>query len=120
MAERNNAAEQSARLSVTQTTTADTRILLLSGEIDADTADLLRQALRIGTGPARAVLDFSAVTFMDSTGINVLVTAHHAAHAADGWIRMAALPASVQRVVEIVGLDTIVPCYPTLPEALTD
>ncbi|MFI1441822.1 STAS domain-containing protein [Streptomyces fructofermentans] len=119
MADKNSATEQSTRLSITQTTTADTRILLLRGEIDTDTADLLRQALRTDEGPARSVLDFSAVTFMDSTGINVLVAAHHEAHAAGGWIRMAALPTSVQRVVEIIGLDTIVPCYPTLPEALT-
>lgn len=32
--------------------------------------------------------------------------------------RMAALSAPVKRVVTIVGLDTIIPCYPTLREAL--
>lgn len=31
---------------------------------------------------------------------------------------MTALTSPVKRVVELVGLDTIITCYPTLPEAL--
>ncbi|MGW3661869.1 STAS domain-containing protein [Streptomyces sp. NPDC005141] len=119
MADIRDNAERPARLSVAETPAAGIRVLVLSGEIDTDNVDLLRQALRIdGNGRAQLVLDFSAVTFMDSSGVNVLVAAHRDAASGDGWIRMAALTAPVQRVVEIVGLDTIIACYPTLPQAL--
>ncbi|MGW3816916.1 STAS domain-containing protein [Streptomyces sp. NPDC005046] len=119
MADIHDTAERPARLSITVTTTADIRVLALSGEIDADTVGSLRQALRMGDdGPVRLVLDFSAVTFMDSSGISVLAAARRDATSAGGWIRMAALTAPVHRVIEIVGLDTIIPCYPTLPQAL--
>ncbi|MGW3818775.1 STAS domain-containing protein [Streptomyces sp. NPDC005046] len=119
MADIRDNAERPARLSVAETPAAGIRVLVLSGEIDTDNVDLLRQALRIdGNGRAQLVLDFSAVTFMDSSGVNVLVAAHRDAASGDGWIRMAALTTPVQRVVEIVGLDTIIACYPTLPQAL--
>ncbi len=93
----------------------------MAGALDADNVGTLRQALRLGEESASAltVLDLGAVTFMDSSAINVLVAANRDASAAGGRLRMAALSGPVQRVVEIVGLDTIIPCYPTLAQALT-
>ncbi|MEW1567928.1 STAS domain-containing protein [Streptomyces sp. NPDC093509] len=114
-----NSAEQNARLSTAQTTNAGIQVLACQGELDADTVDALRQALQaVDSNPMRWVLDLSGVTFMDSSAINVLVAARRTATASGGWIRLAALTAPVQRVIEIVGLDTIIPCYPTLPQAL--
>ncbi|MFD9584917.1 STAS domain-containing protein [Streptomyces sp. NPDC059980] len=111
--------EQSARLSITQTTSIGIRVLVVSGEIDADNVRPLRQALAIGEGdPSRTVLDLGAVTFIDSSGIGVLAAAHRDAEAAGGWIRLAALSTPVERVVRVVGLDTIIACYPTLAQAL--
>ncbi|MET9896930.1 STAS domain-containing protein [Streptomyces sp. NPDC006465] len=119
MADIHDTAERPARLSIAETTAADIRVLALSGEIDADNVGFLRQALEIdANGPARLVLDFSGVIFMDSSGISVLAAARRDAASAGGWIRMASLTAPVQRVVEIVGLDTIIPCYPMLSQAL--
>ncbi|MFD6497826.1 STAS domain-containing protein [Streptomyces sp. NPDC059944] len=110
---------QPARLSITHVTTAGVRVLGLSGEIDADNADILRQALRPDEdASSQTVLDLGEVTFIDSSAISVLATAHRDATAAAGGLRMAALTAPVARVVGIVGLDTIIPCYATLPEAL--
>ncbi|MFE5141335.1 STAS domain-containing protein [Streptomyces fagopyri] len=115
-------AEQPTPLSITQTTTAaGIRALVLDGEIDHDNAEQLRQSLRVDAdGPARFVLELSAVTFMDSTAISVLIVANNAAEEASGWIRLAAMSEPVQRVVEIVRLDTVLTCYPTLCQALAD
>ncbi|MER6436004.1 STAS domain-containing protein [Streptomyces sp. NPDC001185] len=113
--------EQPIPLSITQTAAGGIRVLVVSGEIDHDNADQLRQALRIDVGgEPRAVLDLGGVTFMDSSAINVLVVAFNTAEAAGGWIRLAALTQPVQRVVEIVGLDTVLACYPTRDQALAD
>ncbi|MFE9813408.1 STAS domain-containing protein [Streptomyces sp. NPDC005227] len=111
--------EQAARLSVARTDTAGIRVLTLRGEMDADTIGLLRHILQSDGGTsARWVLDLSGTTFMDSSAIEVLFVARRDTAAAGGWIRMAGLTALVQRVVEIVGLDTVIECYPTLPQAL--
>ncbi|TXJ77513.1 anti-sigma factor antagonist [Streptomyces lavendulae] len=56
--------------------------------------------------------------FMDSSGINILISAHRALTKAGGWLRLAALSAPVLRTVQIVGLDTVIDCHPTVDQAL--
>lgn len=64
-------AGQLARLSVTQTDVDGIRLLAVAGELDADNADALREALRVeeNSTPPLTVLDFGAVTFMDSSAL---------------------------------------------------
>ncbi|MFJ8798681.1 STAS domain-containing protein [Streptomyces sp. NPDC102487] len=64
------------------------------------------------------VIDLGAVPFMDSSAISVLAAARRNASAAGGRLRMAVLTEPVERVIAVVGLDTIIDCYPTLVEAL--
>ncbi|MFJ5531736.1 STAS domain-containing protein [Streptomyces sp. NPDC093261] len=111
----------SARLSIVRTTVEGIRVITLRGEIDHDTADGLRRILipAGGSGPRHTVVDLDAVTFMDSSGVNAFIAAHHAAHRACGWLRLANLTEPVRRVMQIVGLDTVIECYPTLHKALT-
>ncbi|WP_265558973.1 STAS domain-containing protein [Streptomyces hygroscopicus] len=109
------------RLAIVRTTVDGIRVITLRGEIDHDTAGGLRQALLPGDGavPQRTVIDLSAVTFMDSSGINTLITAHRAAQGDLGWLRLVGPTEPVRRVMQIVGLDTVIACYPTLREALS-
>ncbi|MER7485105.1 STAS domain-containing protein [Streptomyces sp. NPDC126497] len=117
-------AEQAPRpgsgLSVTAATTDGLRVLTLVGEIDHDTGKTLRHALDLSpTDPSRIVADLRQVTFMDSSGINIFLTAHHTATAAGGWLRLAAPTPAVLRTLQIVGIDEIIDCHPTLQDALS-
>ncbi|MCS0603742.1 STAS domain-containing protein [Streptomyces sp. LP11] len=106
-------------LSVTSAMRGDIRVLTVSGEIDRDTGGTLREALDASTTThPRVVADFQRVSFMDSSGISILLTAHRALTAAGGWLRLAAPSEFIWRTVRIVGLDTVVDCFPTLGEAL--
>ncbi|GAB2764826.1 STAS domain-containing protein [Streptomyces bullii] len=109
-----------AHLTVSQHTTADgVHVLTLAGEIDHTTAGTFRQALTADDGSAQyTVIDFRDVTFMDSSGINVLVAANNAARACDGWLRLAHTPTRVQDLLRIVGLDDVIELYATLHQAL--
>ncbi|WP_308460673.1 STAS domain-containing protein [Streptomyces sp. Ru72] len=70
-------AVQPGQLSVVSNTTDGIRVLTLAGEIDHHTSQTLRQALDASDAPRpRIVVDLSRVTFMDSTGINILIAAH--------------------------------------------
>ncbi|MEU0413613.1 STAS domain-containing protein [Streptomyces griseorubiginosus] len=112
-------APQPGQLSIVETSSEGIRILTLAGEIDDDTGETLRQALDLSAIPRpRLVIDMRQVTFMDSTGINILITAHQSATDAGGWIRLAAPTSPVLRIIQIVGLDTLIDCRPTLREAL--
>ncbi|CQR59512.1 STAS domain-containing protein [Streptomyces leeuwenhoekii] len=108
-----------ARLSVSRYTTPDgVHVVVLAGDIDHTTAGTFRQALTAPDGSApRAVVDFGDVTFMDSSGINVLVAANNTARSRDGWLRLARTPTPVLALLRIVGLDDVAPLYPTVEDA---
>ncbi|MEU8644377.1 MULTISPECIES: STAS domain-containing protein [unclassified Streptomyces] len=115
----NDAIKQRPLLSISRTMPqAGVRVVACRGEIDDDTAGLLREALRTDDGGSRIVVDLGAVTFLDSSGIHVLFAAHRHTVAAGGWLRIAAMTPTIEEVVQIVDLPTLVPCYPTLTQAL--
>ncbi|MEU9271899.1 STAS domain-containing protein [Streptomyces sp. NPDC048251] len=93
----------------------------MKGEIDHDVKELLSAALLSADSaapPSRIVADLSGVTFMDSSGINVFVTAHKAVSRSEGWLRIAAAQTPVLHVLRLVGIDTFITCHPTLEQAL--
>lgn len=109
------------RLSYGQTTAVeDISVITLHGDIDHHNIDHLRDVLLFphGAATARTVISLSAVTFIDSSGINAFITAHHAAQRSGGWLRLAGPMESVMCIIRTVGLDGIIPCYPTLQRAL--
>lgn len=111
--------QQTGGLSVTATTTDGVRVLTLAGEIDHHTGDTLRQALHTPDTPCpRVVVDMGEVTFMDSSGINILITAHQDLGSTNGWLRLVAVGPSVMRTLSIVGLDAVIDCHTTLRQAL--
>jgi anti-anti-sigma factor len=83
-------------------------VLSIDGEIDLATAGAFGAAIDEGlrkTG--KVVLDFARVTFMDSSGLNVLV----AAAGQDGRRDSVVIrnpPDSVQRLLSITGLNEVV------------
>ncbi|MFF2205810.1 STAS domain-containing protein [Streptomyces sp. NPDC058145] len=107
-------------LKVASTAIDGITVVTVTGEIDHTSAGPLISALEV-SAPAdrpRVVVDMRHVTFMDSSGINVLLTAHHALTQADGWLRLAGITDSVLRTLQIVGVDTVIPCHTSLHEAL--
>ncbi|MEV6117646.1 STAS domain-containing protein [Streptomyces sp. NPDC052109] len=68
--------------------------------------------------PPRILADLSGVTFMDSTGINVLIATHRQASEAQGWLRIAGARPSVLRVLQLVGVDALISCHPTVDQAI--
>lgn len=111
--------EQPDRLSTATTVTDGVRVVTLAGEIDHDTCAQLTHALRMqDAGPPRIVIDMGQVTFMDSSGINILIAAHQDLTEAGGWLRLAAPTGAVLRVLQLVGVDQFIACHPSLNEAL--
>ncbi|MBT1098067.1 STAS domain-containing protein [Streptomyces sp. Tu102] len=106
-------------LSVVTTVDAGIRVVSPTGEIDQQTSEPLRQALDATTPPSpRVIADMSGVSFMDSTGINILITAHRNLTEAGGWLRMAAPTGAVLHTIQLVGIDTVIDCHQTLRGAL--
>jgi stage II sporulation protein AA (anti-sigma F factor antagonist) len=98
------------------------RVVTVEGEIDHHVRELLSAVLLSGYGaepPSRIVVDLGGVTFMDSTGINIFITAYQAVSATEGWLRIAAAQKPVLHVMQLVGIDALIACYPSVEQALT-
>lgn len=76
--------------------------LILAGEIDSYTAPDLAE--RLAADPPVEVLDVAGVTFIDSSGLRVLVEVHQARAARGSRLVLRAPSAPVQRLLEISGL----------------
>ncbi|MFI9594718.1 STAS domain-containing protein [Nonomuraea sp. NPDC052265] len=84
-------------------------LVTVSGELDATNADRLESAIRDAHRPGRSlILDLSELTFMDSTGLHVLVRAHDDVNGTGGSLRLAAVRDIPARILQITGVwDTL-------------
>lgn len=113
--------DRPSRFSVQPSMVDGVLVVTVHGEIDHDVKDALSRALtpEYVMTPPRIVADLSGVSFMDSSGINVFVTAHRRVSDAEGWLRIAGAQEPVVRLLHLVGVDTFIACHPTVEQALS-
>ncbi|MFD0305274.1 STAS domain-containing protein [Streptomyces sp. NPDC127119] len=94
-------------------------VLTLSGEMDLATVPLLREAVDelVVAGRAHLVWNLQAVSFMDSSGLGVLVYAMRSTEAVKGCVRLAGAGQQIRQLLELTGLDTVIEQYPDVPSA---
>lgn len=96
-------------------------VLLLDGEIDIATEDQFHQAVNdaVETHPhGRVVLDCSRLAFIDSSGLRVLIQAYKAAKEHYSRVLIAAPTTRVAQILHVTSLDTRIPVFSTVDEAL--
>lgn len=89
------------------------------GEIDLSTAPLLDQRLSQVADTQKLVVNLSGVTFLDSSGLGVLVRTSNKVENQGGVIRVVVNHPQVLKVLEITGLVGTMPVFRTLDEALS-
>jgi anti-sigma B factor antagonist len=94
-------------------------VIVAQGELDVLTAASLRTAISdvIDGGRAHLVLDASGISFLDSTGIGVLVIALRRTRAFDGSFAIAGARGGALRTLELTGLTRVFTLYDTVAEA---
>jgi anti-anti-sigma factor len=82
-----------------------------SGELDLATAKALQRELeRVeATDVGAIILDLSGLTFMDSTGVRLLLTAHARSRADGNRLTMLRGRAAVQRVLDFTATTDLLP-----------
>jgi anti-sigma B factor antagonist len=103
-----------ARLAVTTvdgvgTETGDARTVTVAGEIDLATSPQLRQALVdvLHTKGSDTVVDLSAVSFVDASGIGVLVGVANLATSGGGHLILRHPSRAVQLLLDHLELDGV-------------
>ena len=83
---------------------------VLSGEIDHHTARELRgeiDATASRVKPKKLILDFSAVQFMDSSGIGLIMGRCKLMQMWSGTVDVVRLPPKIQKIVSLAGLNQL-------------
>jgi anti-anti-sigma factor len=90
--------------------------VVLDGEIDIATAPAIRRFLMaaINGGDVHLAVDMSGVTFIDASGIGVLVAAANRAREAGGSLSLLAPSAQLRWLLDVFHLDAILPGSPAL------
>ena len=85
--------------------------VVFDGEIDIATAPAIRRFLlaAIRGGDVHLAVDMSGVTFIDASGIGVLVAAANRARQAGGDLSLLAPSPQVRRLLDVFHLDAILP-----------
>jgi anti-anti-sigma factor len=98
-----------APLSIRDTVAAQRHTLALTGELDLGSASKLEQAVReVCVSGSELVIDLRKVTFMDSTGLRVLIVA--GALCEENGHELRIIPGEdIQRILEMTGLDRVLP-----------
>ena len=91
------------RLSITIDLNATPPVVALAGEIDVETARDLRQVLdEFAGGPQDVVFDMSAVEFIDSSGLGLLLSVRRL-----GALTLRGLSDRAYRLFELTGLHEV-------------
>lgn len=100
---------------------AGSNVVEVAGEVELHNAELLRDELMRATETVNpcVIVDLSRVSFIDSTGVGVLVGAFKRVREI-GTLSVVCPQRSVRRVFEITGLTQVFVLHQTVEEALTE
>lgn len=85
-------------------------VAFLSGEIDHHTAKLLRESVDnvVETAyPEVLVLDFGGVTFMDSSGVGLVMGRWKLMQDLRGSVRLVNMPPFIRKVMRMAGIEKL-------------
>lgn len=94
-------------------------VLTVVGQVDVRSAASMRRHLLelVGAAHMIVVVDLSAVDFMDSSGLNVLVGAVRATRPIGGAIRVVAASRNLRQLFEVTGVHKILDLHETVASA---
>ena len=104
----------------TRTQSGGVTIVTIAGKLDSITSPEAQRALDaiLAGGGRKIVVDFSALDYISSAGLRVLLGAAKRLSGAGSALRLFGLNDSVREVFQISGFSKILAVYPTEAEAL--
>jgi anti-sigma B factor antagonist len=96
------------------------KVLPLEGEIDLHVSPRVAASVHalVAQKPARLVIDLSRVSYIDSSGLAVLIEGMQNVEAYGGKFSLAGLQENVRPIFEIARLDQVFIIFPDVPAAL--
>src|SRR5437899_822519 len=107
-------------MNISTRTEREATVVALVGSLDSNTSPVAQQAIDgiLAGGAKRLVVDFSALDYISSAGLRVLLGTAKKLIGAGGELRLFGLNDTVREVFQISGFSTILAVYATEAEAL--
>ncbi len=107
-------------MNISTRTQGDVTIVAFAGNLDSNTSPEAQQALDgiLAGGGKRLVVDFTALDYISSAGLRVLLGAAKRLGGADSALRLFGLNETVREVFQISGFSTILTVVATEADAL--
>jgi len=107
-------------MNITTRTQGDVTIVAFAGSLDSNTSPQAQQALDgiLAGGCRKMVIDFTALDYISSAGLRVLLGAAKRLKGAGGALRLFGLNERVREVFQISGFSTILAVFATEADAL--
>lgn len=86
------------------TATDDSTLVIAEGQIDSHTSSLLDEALTAVAGDVPLSVNLAGITFVDSSGLRVIVGAHKRQLSGGGSLTIVKPSVPVARLLDITGL----------------
>jgi len=99
----------------------DACVVMLGGEHDLSSVDELTDALGRAASAPVMIVDLSSTSFIDSAVLGALITSHREAASGGRWWALVVgngSGAAVRRILELTGLDGMLPVYSDVGDAL--
>jgi anti-anti-sigma factor len=111
-----------ASVSAPESPGATYTVVVLAGEVDATNSDELYGVLEsvVNQQPRLLIVDMSELSFMDSTGLRMLLRSTRALDAHGGVLALAAPQVAVARVLQLTRADQLIPVYGSVADAIAD
>src|ERR1700759_596449 len=111
-----------ASVSAPEAAGAPYSVVVLAGEVDATNSDELYGVLEsvVTQQPRLLIVDMSELSFMDSTGLRMLLRSTRALDQQGGVLALAAPQIAVARVLQLTRADQLIPVYDSVAAAIAD
>lgn len=106
-------------LSISRESAPGAALCSVAGELDIASSPALREELaELARGDTPVVLNLEGLTFMDSTGLSVIIAALKRLHERGLELVLCSPQPNVRRTMEICGLDQVITICPSEDAAL--
>lgn len=96
-------------------------VIKVCGEFDLGAADYCRQEIdqKVRAEGAKDILfDLEKVTFIDSSGLGVILGRYRKAKENDGRVAISNADSKITKILNLSGVTRLIPVYPTSSQAL--
>ncbi len=108
-------------MSLEHETINESIVVRLHGEFDAAASDAVRSELEslVNTASSNIVFDLSDVTFIDSTGMGLIIYAFKRSQSSGGEFRVSGLRGQPLELFKLLRVDRVIKLFPNTAEAVS-